>query len=286
MNLPKNFKIGITLSGGASYGMAHIGVIKALREYGIEPDVVYGTSAGAIAAALYSGGASIQDMRRFSLGTNIVSVRRLRLSKLGFIPLTYLENRISEFVPYENLEDLPRRTLIGATNLQTGDHETIRTGLLSKAVAASCAIPVFFKPILLNGNLYVDGGVSNNMPASPLEKYCDFVIGSDVVEARTVDQSYINGFKRLLERTLTISLANRTIVNYTDCDFVVRPVGMYQFAKFDFSRVEEFVNYGYNQTIMDLPEILERLRQKIKAKMDGKAPDSAVEKLPKPGMRT
>ncbi len=60
MKLPKNFTIGITFSGGASYGIAHIGVIKALREYGIEPDVVYGTSAGALACVLYAGGASIR----------------------------------------------------------------------------------------------------------------------------------------------------------------------------------------------------------------------------------
>ena len=277
MKLPENFKIGLTLSGGASYGIAHVGVIKALREYGIDPDVVYGTSAGAIVASLYAGGASIQDMRRFIQGNNILSMRRLRLPKLGFIPLTYLENRISDYVPYKQLEELPRKVFIGATNLETGQHETVRTGLITKAVAASCAIPVFFRPIELNGNLYVDGGVSNNMPAVPLKDHCDYIIASDVVEAKRVDRKYINGFKRLLERTLTISLANRTVVNYTDCDFVIRPVGMYKYAKFDFSRSEEFINYGYDQTLMDLPKILEGIRQRIKEKKDGQLVEERVE---------
>lgn len=263
MNLPADFKIGLTLSGGASYGIAHVGVIKALREYGIEPHILYGTSAGAIVAALYAGGASIRDMRRFIKGNKVLSMRRLRLPKLGFIPLTYLENRITDFIPFEKLEDLPRKTLIGATNLETGKHETIENGFIAKAVAASCAIPVFFRPIEHNGNLFVDGGVSNNMPAFPLNGQCDFIIGSDVVEAKRVDRKYINGFKRLLERTLTISLANRTVINYNDCDYVIRPSGMSQYAKFDFSRSDEFIEYGYNQTLIELPKILDGIRQKI-----------------------
>ncbi|MBY5958437.1 patatin-like phospholipase family protein [Membranicola marinus] len=268
MNLPPDFKIGLTLSGGASYGIAHVGVVKALREYGIEPHILYGTSAGAIVAALYAGGASIRDMRRFIKENNILSMRRLRLPKLGFIPLTYLENRLTDYIPFENLEDLPRRTMIGATNLETGQHESVESGPVSKAVAASCAIPVFFRPIEHNGSLFVDGGVSNNMPAFPLRGQCDFIIGSDVVEAKQVDRKYINGFKRLLERTLTISLANRTVINYKDCDFVIRPKGMYQYAKFDFSRSDEFIEYGYHQALIDLPKILEGIRKKIKEKKE------------------
>ena len=265
------------MSGGASYGIAHVGVIKALREYGIEPDVVYGTSAGAIVASLYAGKVSIQDMRRFIDSNKILSVRQLRIPKLGFIPLTSLENQLDDFIPYKRLEDLPCKTLIGATNLETGMHETVDSGQVSKAVAASCAIPVFFRPIEHNGNLYVDGGVSNNMPALPLRDHCDFIIGCDVVEAKPVDRKYINGFKRIMERTLTISLANRTVINYKDCDFVIRPVGMYQYAKFDFSRSEEFINFGYNQTLIDLPKILEGIQQKIKARTEGQLPEHRID---------
>jgi len=277
MRLPDDFKIGLTMSGGASYGIAHVGVIKALREYGIEPDVVYGTSAGAIVASLYAGKASIRDIRRFIDGNKILSVRQLRIPKLGFIPLTSLEKQLAEYIPYERMEDFPRKILIGATNLETGLHETVERGLITSAVAASCAIPVFFRPVEHNGNLYVDGGVSNNMPALPLRKHCDFVIGCDVVEAKPVDRKYFNGFRRIMERTLTISLANRTVVNYKDCDYVIRPVGMYQYAKFDFSRSEEFINFGYDQTLIDLPKILEGIRQKIKDRSDGQMAEHRVE---------
>jgi len=263
MKLPKNFKVGLTLSGGASYGMAHIGVIKALREYGIEPDVLYGTSAGAIAAVLYASGASIREMREFSEGNQLTKMIRWRVPRLGFLPLDYLENKIREYVPFEHLEDLPKKVIIGGTNLETGHHEDIESGLLTKSVAASCAIPVFFKPIELNGQIYVDGGVSNNMPAFALKKHCDFIIGSDVVEAGRITREKIRGFKQLLERTLTISLANRTIFNYKDCDFVVQPVGMIPFGKFDFSRVNEFVEMGYHHTIQALPELLDVLYRRI-----------------------
>jgi len=263
MKLPKNFKIGLTLSGGASYGIAHIGVIKALREYGIEPDVLYGTSAGAIVAVLYASGLSIRDMRKFAEGNQLTKMLRWRVPKLGFLPMDYLEDKIRAYVPYEKLEDLPRKVMIGGTNLETGRHEDIETGYLTKAVTASCAIPVFFRPVELNGQIYVDGGVSNNMPAVALKNHCDFVIGSDVMEAGDIQREDIGGFRDLLDRTMTISLASRTIFNYKDCDHVITPVGMVPFGKFDFSHVEEFIEMGYHHAIKALPELLDVLYLKI-----------------------
>jgi len=272
VKLPEDFKIGLTLSGGASYGIAHVGVLKALREFGIEPNVVYGTSAGAIAAVLYGSGASISDMRRFIEGNKMMSMRRLRVSAKGFIPPTYLENRLSEFVPYKYLEELPRKAMIGATNLETGLHNTLETGPISTAVAASCAIPVFFTPIDHQGSLYVDGGVSNNMPARPLQDHCDFIIGCDVVETRPLDRKNFNGFRSILERTLTISLTNRTLFNYPACDYVIRPQGLSRYGKFDLSRTEEFINTGYYQTLIDLPRILENMKLKLRRYMKEKSP--------------
>lgn len=264
MKLPKNFKIGLTLSGGASFGIAHIGVIKALREYGIEPDVLYGTSAGAIVAVLYASGMSIREMRKFAKGNQLTRMFRFRVPKLGFLPMDYLEDKIRAYVPYETLEDLPRKVFVGGTNLETGRHEDIETGPLTKAVAASCAIPVFFRPVELNGQIFVDGGVSNNMPAMALKNDCDFVIGSDVMEAGFLQRNDIGGFRDLLDRTMTISLASRTIFNYKDCDHVITPVGMVPFGKFDFSHVEEFIDMGYYHAIKALPELLDALYLKIK----------------------
>lgn len=272
VKLPEDFKIGLTLSGGAAYGIAHVGVLKALREYGIEPAVVYGTSAGAIAGVLYGSGASISDMRRFIDGNKMMSMRRLRVSAKGFIPPTYLENRLSDFVPYKNLEDLPRKVLIGATNLETGLHNTLDTGPISTSVAASCAVPVFFTPIDHQGSLYVDGGVSNNMPATPLQDLCDFIIGCDVVETRQLDRKNFTGFRRILERTLTISLTNRTLFNYPECDYVIRPQGLSRYGKFDLSRTDEFIETGYYQTLIDLPRILENMQLKLRRYLKEKSP--------------
>ncbi len=268
IHIPDDFKMGITLSGGAAYGSAHVGIIKALREYGLEFDYLYGTSAGAIAATLYASGASIRDMREFLHGINLINLRSLRLSTVGFMPLTFLEKRLSEFVGYENLEDLPLKVMIGATNLETGSHETLKTGPITTAVSASCSVPVIFTPTEHNGNLYVDGGVSNNMPAAPLKSTCDFIIGSDVVEATTLDRKHFNGFRKILERTLTISLTNRTTFNYPDCDFVIHTPGLYKYGKFDLKRADEIIEFGYQQTLLDLPQILDALHLKMKQKLE------------------
>ena len=268
MKIPEDFKIGLSLSGGASYGIAHIGVLKALREYGIEPDYLYGTSAGSVAAVLYASGASIRDMRRFVEGIDFLSLRKFRLSTIGLLPLTYLQNRIAEFVPFENIEDLPRKTLIGATNLETGFHESLETGPITSAVAASCGVPVVFSPTEHNGNIYVDGGVSNNMPALPLHKYCDYIMGCDVVEAAPLDRKHFKDFRKIFERTLTISLTNRTTFNYKDCDFVIRPQGLSRFGKFDIAHITEMLPIGYHQTLIDLPQILDGIHEKIREKME------------------
>jgi len=268
IKIPEDFKIGLSLSGGAAYGIAHIGVLKALREFGIEPDYLYGTSAGAVAAVLYASGASIRDMKKFVEGIDFLSVRKFRFSPVGLLPLTYLQKRVAEFVPYENLEDLPRKTMIGVTNLETGFHESLETGPISSAVSASCGVPVVFSPTEHNGNIYVDGGVSNNMPALPLHKYCDFIMGCDVVEAAPLDRKYFKDFRKIFERTLTISLTNRTTFNYMDCDFVIRPQGLSRFGKFDISQLPQMFPIGYNQTLIDLPDILDGIQQKIKEKME------------------
>lgn len=268
IKVPDDFKIGITLSGGAAYGSAHVGIIKALREYGIEFDYLYGTSAGAIAATLYASGASIRDMRGFLNGINLMNLRSFRLSTVGFMPLTFLQKRLAEFVEYENIEDLPRKVMIGATNLETGNHETLDKGPITSAVAASCSVPVIFTPTEHNGNIYVDGGVSNNMPAIPLKADCDFIIGSDVVEAKTLDRKHFKDFRKILERTLTISLTNRTTFNYQDCDFVIRTHGLYKYGKFDLKRANEIIDYGYTQALLDLPKIMDELHLKMKQKLE------------------
>lgn len=274
IKIPDDFKMGITLSGGAAYGSAHVGIIKALREYGLEFDLLYGTSAGAIASVLYASGASIRDMKEFLHGINLMNIRSLRLPTVGFMPLTFLQKRLAEFVPYKNLEDLPRKVLIGVTNLETGHHETLDTGAIYTAVAASCAVPVIFTPIEHDGKLYVDGGVSNNMPALPLKKTCDFVLGSDVVEMKSLDRKHFNGFRKILERTLTISLSNRTTFNYPDCDFVIRTSGLYKYGKFDLKHSEEIIQNGYNQALIDLPNILDVLHHKMMQKLEHTSPKS------------
>src|SRR5690625_5324935 len=89
-------------------------------------------------------------MRNFSKRNQLIKMLRWRVPKLGFLPMDYLKDKIRAYVPYEKLEDLPRKVMIGGTNLETGRHEDIETGYLTKAVTASCAIAVFFRPVELD----------------------------------------------------------------------------------------------------------------------------------------
>ena len=106
------------------------------------------------------------------------------------------------------------------------------------------------------------------MPALLLKNTCDFLLGSDVVEMTTLERKHFNGFRKILERTLTISLSNRTTFNYPDCDFVIKTSGLYKYGKFDLKKADEIIEYGYTQTLLDLPRILEVLHQKMTHSME------------------
>ena len=100
-------KIGIAFSGGGAKGIAHIGVLKALLENGIVPEIVSGTSAGSIVGALYSAGRSIEDIETFIKDTSIVKIFRLvGMPGAGFVLLAYLKERLAEFIKIDSFESL------------------------------------------------------------------------------------------------------------------------------------------------------------------------------------
>lgn len=166
-------RIGLALGGGAARGWAHIGVLEVLHEAGIVPDVIAGTSVGAIAGGWYSAGL-LADLKEFALSLTprrVFSLLDLTLLSSGLIAGHKIDDQLRDHLQDRTLEDLPIRTIFLATELATGHEIWLRRGNLVDAMGASYALPGIFKPVTVNGRALVDGALVNPVPVSVCRAY-------------------------------------------------------------------------------------------------------------------
>lgn len=157
-------RVALALSGGAAYGMAHLGVLEALEEAGIEVAGVAGTSVGSLVGALYAFGVDLDEVREAAEDIDWADLTRPILPRLGLLSLKRLREWLEEHIGEQRIEDAPIPLRIVATDLAAGEGVVLSTGPVDEAVAASCAIPGIFAPLEKEGRLLADGGLVNNLP--------------------------------------------------------------------------------------------------------------------------
>ncbi|MBK9152412.1 MAG: patatin-like phospholipase family protein [Saprospiraceae bacterium] len=177
MKRKEHYKVGLVLSGGGFRGAAHIGVIKALEEAGIHPDVVSGVSAGALVGACYAAGLSTERMLELFSKPKIFSLAHYSYNKPGLLDTDKFVHYLNEYIPQSAYEELNIPLYICATNMLTGKLVTFHSGELNKPILASCAFPFVFSPVWLDGQCLSDGGIINNFPVEPLIGKCQKIIG-------------------------------------------------------------------------------------------------------------
>jgi len=239
-------KIGIALSGGGSRGIAHLGVLKALEEMGIKISVISGTSAGSIVASLYAYGLSpdqiFEQVRHLSLFKSV----RPAWSWAGLLTMDGLKELIKKNIPENNFNALKIPLTIAATEIRKGEINYFTSGELAEAIVASCSIPAVFNPVQLNGGLYVDGGLLDNLPARCIRNQCDFLIGSHCNEiSRVYDPKNL---KNVIERSLLIAISANTHHSMSLCDISIAPPNMDRFTVFDIEKAQEIFEQGYQFT--------------------------------------
>lgn len=160
-------RIGLALGSGAARGWSHIGVIQALEERGVTPDVVCGTSIGALVGGAYAAG-DLEDLDQWVRGLEWHDVVRLLDVSLegGLIEGRRLFHVLQGHLASTAIEDLPKAFAAVATNLYTGQEVWFRDGNLLDAVRASIALPGLFTPTVQEGEILVDGGLVNPVPVS------------------------------------------------------------------------------------------------------------------------
>ena len=174
-------KIALVLGGGAARGFAHVGVIKVLEAQGIIPDIVVGTSAGAVVGALYAAGNSGFALQRLVLGMAEGQFSDWSLPDRGILKGEALQNFVNDAVAGRPLEKLGKLFAVVATDLQSGEAVVFRTGNTGMAVRASSSVPGLFQPVVINGRDYVDGGLVSPVPVKIARGLgADFVIAVDI----------------------------------------------------------------------------------------------------------
>ena len=162
--------IGLALGYGVARGWAHIGVLRALMRYNIIPEIITGTSIGAVVGGSYVAG-KLDDLEKWALSLNkmrIASFVDLRFKGSGLIGGDKVLAELQKYLSGYTIEDLPKKFVCIAADLVTGHEVWLRKGSLPEAMRASFSVPGIFPPLRLNGRWLVDGGLVNPLPVSPL----------------------------------------------------------------------------------------------------------------------
>jgi NTE family protein len=192
----RKLRLGLALGSGSSRGWAHIGVIRALEERGVKPDIICGTSIGALVGGAYATG-ELDKLEEWVTGIAWTTVVRLMdiTWRGGLIRGTRLFTLFGTILQDRDIDDLPIPYGAVATELQSGRELWLRHGKLLEAVRASCAMPGLLTPVVRDGAVLVDGGLVNPVPVSMCR-----ALGADLVVAVDLSWGKLGPYRRSKER--------------------------------------------------------------------------------------
>lgn len=250
--------IGLALGGGAVRGAAHLGVLSVLEREGIRPDVVAGTSIGAIVGAWHAAGVTSAEMlAQFGKAKWTTIARPSRGSKLGTLDTNPLATMFGEIMSARTFEELQLPFAAVASDILTGTRVVITEGALAEAVVASSALPAIFEPVRRDGQLLVDGGLTDNLPVDAARALgADYVIAVDIMPP--LDGSYEPTDRRDMVM-LSWNIVQRDCEHgRDDADLVITP-DVVRVSLSDFSQMQQAYDAGVVAAEAALPALREDL---------------------------
>ncbi len=198
-------RLGLVLSGGAAFGLAHVGALQVLEEAGVRIDAVGGASVGALIGASVAAGKPVREITQVAYRINWLHLARPRLHRYGFISFQKLEWFLNVWLGNPTFADLKLPFICVGTDVLTGEPRIFREGSVAHAVRISATVPPIVIPVENQGRYYVDGGFSNNLPIQPVES-----MGVDVTlainlfgQATRMPRNYITYAQLILGHMLT-----------------------------------------------------------------------------------
>lgn len=234
--------IGIALSGGGTRGIAHIGVLQALSEMNIHPEVISGASAGALVGTLYAFGMEPKEILAVFKDSSLRKLFRISMPTIGLTDNSYLREVMVEIIGTDDFSALKKPMFISVTNLSTGKNEIKSAGPLFDVAVASSSIPILFKGVKIGEEMYADGGLMNNLPVEPLIDKCTRVIGVNVTPVD--EEQKLGNLLEIGSRVLELALWSNVMPRLQQCDIRIEPKAD-QFGLFDLSKADEIYEEGY-----------------------------------------
>ena len=258
---PKPPRIGLALGGGAARGFAHIGVIQVLEESGIRPDLVVGTSAGSLVAALYASGKGGAALSQLADSMDESAFTDWSFPGRGLIRGEALARYVRENTGNRAIEKLPLPLGIVATDLDSGAPILFQRGDPGVAVRASSAVPAVFQPVRIGTHEYVDGGLVSPVPVRFARQMgAELVIAVDISAAP--DGNATGDAMRMLLQTFAIMGRSINGFELRDADVVLSPK-LPGVSGADFTSRKKSIQAGRAAALAALPA----LRAKIAASM-------------------
>ncbi len=242
-------KLGLVLSGGGLRGVAHIGVIQALLENDIKPQVVSGSSAGAVVGALYCNGYSPDQMLEFFKIIPLFHINKFAFSKPGFIDTDKFYADFKKYFLHNDFNGLKKKLFVTTVDLCDGLIKVFDTGELIKPLLASSAFPGLFSPVKIDQVLYADGGILDNFPTDPLLDCCETLIGVYASPLNRISPIGLKHSVNVLERAIRINYSNRSRAKFQHCDLLINPSRLADYGLFDIGKIEEIYQIGYESAI-------------------------------------
>ena len=253
----KRPRVGLALAGGFARGIAHIGVLRVLREAGIPIDCVAGTSVGALIGASYCAGASLEEMEKIGAETSFTDFGRWTPSWLGLATNQRMERYLARFTPAKTFEQLKTPLSIATTDINAGVSVYYSHGALAPVIRASCAYPGLFVPIQYDGRMLVDGFLTAPVPVEGA-----LLLGADVVIAVYLEAGNLEEprtFTDVLSRAFNILQRHTDLTWRTQADVIIEP-DVKPFVWDDFTKTPEMVAAGEAAAHAALPQIRAALR--------------------------
>jgi NTE family protein len=247
----------LALAGGFARGIAHIGVLRVLREAGIPIDCVAGTSVGALIAAGFCGGASLETMEQVGAATSFTDFGRWTPSWLGLATNQRMEKYLTRFTRIKTFEELQIPLAVAATDINAGVSVYYSHGSIVPPIRASCAYPGLFVPIQHEGRTLVDGFLTAPVPVEGA-----LLLGADIVIAVYLEAGNLEEprtFTDVLSRAFNIIQRHSDLAWRTQADIIIEP-DVKPFVWDDFSRTRDMIAAGEAAALTALPEIHAALR--------------------------
>lgn len=260
--VPKPPRIGLALGGGAARGFAHVGVIQVLEENGIKVDLVAGTSAGSLIAAIYASGKNGKEMQALAEGMDEGAITDWSFPLRGLIRGEALARFVRDKTGGRGIEQMAVPLGIVATDLSDGSPILFRSGDTGTAVRASSAVPAVFQPVKIGQREYVDGGLVSPVPVRfAREMGAQLIIAVDITSPPEKDPP-MDAFRMLMQ---TFSIMGRSINSFElrEADVLVRP-RLDGVASADFTARRRAIQAGREAAQAVLPLIKQRIAEKTR----------------------